>query len=129
MSRWFFGTPLAYPPLCVQENRISGRRSPHMKMLMIIARDSMVSELEKLMHDIGIKGYSTINNVGGKGKLGTVYESLLHAGAPGFNVMMLAVVPSDHVDKAVSGIKAFHAALGKEPLPFKLFSFPCEELI
>jgi hypothetical protein len=93
----------------------------------------MVSELEKLLHDNGIKAYSTINNVGGQGKTGKVYESFFHTGHVGFNVMILAVLPTDEADRAVTALKAFHAALVKgahgEPVPFKLFSFPCEELI
>jgi nitrogen regulatory protein PII len=104
-----------------------------MNTLMIVARDSMVNELETLLRDNGINAYSIINKVGGKGQTGTVYESFFHTGYIGFNLMILAVLPSDHVDKAVSAIKAFHAARVKgahgEPIPLKLFSFPCEELI
>ena len=47
--------------------------------------------------------------------------------------MILAVIESDQVEKAVGALKAFHAARKKiareEPLPLKLFAFPCEELI
>jgi predicted nucleotidyltransferase len=49
------------------------------------------------------------------------------------NTMIFAVVPSDQVDRAVSAFKAFHAervrATHGQPVPFKLFSFPCEEII
>lgn len=104
-----------------------------MKALMIVARDSMVSGLEKLLDDNGINAYSMLNKVGGKGKTGKVYESFFYTGYVGFNLMILAVLPSDQADRAVSTFKAFHAARIKdahgEPIPFKLFSFPCEELI
>lgn len=104
-----------------------------MKTLMIVARDSMMSELEKLLHDIGINAYSMLNKVAGTGRTGKVYESFFHTGYTGFNLMILAVLPSDQVDKAVSALKAFHAARVQgahgEPIPFKLFCFPCEELI
>jgi nitrogen regulatory protein PII len=104
-----------------------------MKTLMIVARDSMMSELEKLLHDNGINAYSILNKVVGKGRTGTVHESFFQTGYTGFNLMILAVLPSDQVDRTVSALKAFHAARVKgahgEPIPFKLFSFPCEELM
>ena len=106
-----------------------------MKTLMIVARDSMAAELEKLLQDNGINAYSTINKVGGKGKTGKVgaFSYAVYTGSTNLNLMILAVLPPDQVDKAVGALKTFHAARVKhahgEPIPFKLFSFPCEELI
>ena len=104
-----------------------------MKTLMIVARDSMMSELEKLLRDTGINAYSIINKVMGKGKTGKVKESYFDSGYTGYNLMILAVLPSDQVDKAVSALKAFREVRVKgahgKLIPFKLFSFPCEELI
>ena len=102
-----------------------------MKTLMIVTRSSMISTVEEFLHDIGINGYSLINKVEGKGATGkvpgpfTMYADL--------NTMIFAVVPSDQIDRAVSALKAFHAERVKathgQPVPFKLFSFPCEEII
>jgi nitrogen regulatory protein PII len=106
-----------------------------MKTLMIVARDSMVIELEKLFQDNGINAYSIINKVGGKGKTGKVgsFSYAVYTGSTNFNLLILAVLPPDQVDKAVGALKAFHEARVKhahgEPIAFKLFSFPCEELI
>ena len=104
-----------------------------MKTLMIVARASMMSELETLLNDTGITAYSVINKVLGQGKTGKVYESIFDPGHTGFNLMIFVVLPSDHVDRAVNALKVFHAAHVKgphgAPIPFKLFSFPCEELI
>jgi len=44
----------------------------HMKTLMIVARDSMVTELEELLQKNGINAYSVINKVEGKGETGKV---------------------------------------------------------
>lgn len=100
--------------------------------LMIVARASMMSELEKLLHDNGINAYSLLNKVLGKGQTGKV-DASFNLGYTGFNLMILAVLPSDQADRVVSALKAFHAARVKgahgEPIAFKLFSFPCEELI
>jgi nitrogen regulatory protein PII len=104
-----------------------------MKTLMIVARDSRMHELEEVLHDNGVNAYSLLNKVMGKGRTGKVYESLFHTGYTGFNLMILAVLPSDQAERVVSALKAFHAARVKgahgEPIAFKLFSFPCEELI
>jgi nitrogen regulatory protein PII len=104
-----------------------------MKTLMIVARDSRLHELEEILHDNGVNAYSLLNKVMGKGRTGKVYESLFHTGYTGFNLMILAVLPSDQAERVVSALKAFHAARVKdahgEPIAFKLFSFPCEELI
>lgn len=104
-----------------------------MTTLMIVARDSMMSQIEELLHDDGINAYSIINKVLGKGKSGKVHESFFDLGYTSFNLMILAVLPSDQADRAVSTLKAFHAARVQgahgELIPFKLFAFPCEELI
>ena len=106
-----------------------------MKTLMIVARDSMATELEKLLHENGIDAYSVIHKVEGKGKTGKVgaFSHSVYTGSTHFNLMILVVLPSDQLDLAVGALKAFHAARVKvahgEPISLKLFSFPCEELL
>jgi len=106
-----------------------------MKTLMIVARDSMLAELEELLHANGVNAYSVINKVEGRGKAGKVgaFHHRVYTGATQFNLMILAVLPPDQADKAVSALKAFHTARKKsaqgEPIPLKLFAFPCEELL
>jgi nitrogen regulatory protein PII len=101
-----------------------------MKALMIVARESMMGELENLLRDTGINAYSIINKVMGKGKTGEIHELFLDTGYKGYNLMIFAILPSDRIDRAISALKAFHSARAKEahgePIPFKLFSFPCE---
>ena len=41
-----------------------------MKMLIIVGRDSMLSELEELLRENGITAYTIISNVMGKGLTG-----------------------------------------------------------
>jgi len=106
-----------------------------MKTLMIVARDSMLTELEDLLHKNGINAYSVINKVEGSGKTGKVgaFHHSVYTGSTHFNLMILAVLQSDQVEKAVGALKAFHTARKKlakeEPIPLKLFAFPCEELL
>jgi len=106
-----------------------------MKTLMIVARDSMVAELVELLEKNGINAYSVITKVEGKGRTGKVgtFSHSVYTGSTHFNLMILAVLPADHVERAVGALKAFHAARKKvaraEPIPLKLFAFPCEELL
>jgi len=82
------------------------------------------------MHQNGITAYTLFNDVEGKGETGTVVGSFFY---PGVNSIILAVLPSDRADSLVSALKAFHQSRVKaakgQPIPFKLFALPCEELI
>ncbi|HJT19038.1 MAG TPA: hypothetical protein VJ746_01130 [Nitrospira sp.] len=99
-----------------------------MKMLIIVARDSMLSELENLLRDNGIVGYTILNHVLGKGLTGRVYGTFLQ---PDINSVIFTVLPSELADKAVSALTALHTArklaTQGQPVPLKVFTFPCEE--
>jgi len=101
-----------------------------MKTLIIVARYSMLGELEELLRDHGINAYTIFRNVTGKGVTGRVLGTFMQ---PDINCIILAVLPSDQVDRVVSALKAVHVARAKaahgQPLPLKVFSFPCEEHI
>ena len=102
---------------------------------MIVARDSMLTELEELLRQNGIDAYSVIHKVEGKGKTGTVgaFHHSVYTGSTHFNLIILAVVKTDQAEKAIGALKTFHTSrkqmAQKEPMPLKLFAFPCEELI
>ncbi|HJT19422.1 MAG TPA: hypothetical protein VJ746_03065 [Nitrospira sp.] len=99
-----------------------------MKMLIIVARDSMLSELEELLRDNGIVGYTILNHVLGHGLTGRVYGTFFQ---PDINSVIFTVLPSELADKAVSALTALHTARGLathgQPVPLKIFTFPCEE--
>ena len=106
-----------------------------MKMLMIVARDSMARELEELLHANGITAYSVIHKVEGRGQTGIVgtFHYNVYTGSTHFNLMILAVLTSEQLDRAVNALTAFNDARKQipksEPLALKLFGFPCEELL
>lgn len=99
-----------------------------MKILIIVARDSMLSGLEELLRDNGISAYTIIRNVMGKGLSGRVYGSFLQ---PDINSIIFSVLPSNQADRAVSAFTAIHTArvlaTHGQPVPLKVFTFPCEE--
>jgi nitrogen regulatory protein PII len=94
-----------------------------MKMLLIVARDSMLSELEALLRENGISAYTIISNVKGTGLTGRVDGAFLK---PEINSIIFSVLPSDQADRAVSALTALHTAQG-QPVPLKVFTLPCEE--
>ena len=99
-----------------------------MKGLIIVARESMLGELEELLHNHGIQAYTILNNVMGKGITGRVEGTFLH---PDSNSMILSVLPSNQAERAVNAFTALHARL--EPATdgqhtsLKVFTFSCEE--
>ena len=101
-----------------------------MLALMIVFRSSMSDDLQVVLHDSGITAYTLINNAEGKGITGSVIGSFFY---PGTNSVIFAMLPSDQADQAINALKAFHASRLQNsqgrPIPFKLFSFPCNELI
>lgn len=98
--------------------------------LMIVFRSSMSDDLQVILHESGISAYTLINNAEGKGITGNVVGSFFY---PGTNSVIFAMLPSDQFNRTISALKAFHAsrlqATQGRPIPFKLFSFPCEEVI
>jgi nitrogen regulatory protein PII len=102
-----------------------------MKTLIIVARDSMLSNLEEFLQSNGVTAYSILNNVMGKGVTGRLYGTFL---SPDSNAIIFAVLPPDQADRAVSALKIFRTthkkpSPGDKHIPLKVFSFPCEEHI
>ena len=103
-----------------------------MKTLIIVARDSMLSDLEGFLQSHGVMAYTILSNVMGKGVTGTMHGTFLN---PDMNAIIFAVLPSDQADRAVSALKTLHATRKEtashddKPIPLKVFSFPCEEHI
>ena len=65
----------------------------------------------------------------GKGVTGRVYGTFLH---PDINTIIFAVLTPARAERAVTALKTLHterkeAAHDEEPIPLKVFSFPCEE--
>jgi nitrogen regulatory protein PII len=99
-----------------------------MKGLIIVARESMLGELEEFLHTHGIDGYTILNNVMGKGISGRVEGAFLR---PDINSMIFSVLPSDQAERAINGLTALNATLKKatreQSTTLKVFTFSCEE--
>ena len=102
-----------------------------MKTLIIVARDSMIHDLEHLLHQNGVKAYTILKNVMGKGVAGSVLGTFLH---PEINTIIFSVLSPELADRAVSALKTLSAECkgmshNDIAMPLKVFSFPCEEHI
>ena len=101
-----------------------------MKILIIVARDSMLNDLEGFLHSNGVTTYTIINNVMGNGVTGRVYGTFLN---PDVNVLIFTVLPPDQAERTVNALKTLHArrmeASHNQPVPLKVFSlsFACDE--
>jgi hypothetical protein len=101
-----------------------------MVALMIVFRSSMSEDVVRVIRESGIAAYTLIDNATGKGETGNVVGSFFY---PGSNSVIFSMLPDDQVDQTISTLKTFHAERLKNsqgrPIPFKLFSFPCREVI
>ena len=99
-----------------------------MRTVIIVARDSMLSDLEELLHRNGVKAYTILSNVKGKGVTGKMYGTFLN---PTINTIIFSVLPPDDADRAISALKTLHeerkGATHGQYIPLKVFSFSCEE--
>ncbi len=99
-----------------------------MRTLIIVARDSMLNDLEELLQRNDVKAYTIMSNVMGKGVSGRVFGTFLN---PDTNAIIFAVLSPEQAAKAVSALQALHTARKAvsqdTPIPLKVFSFPCEE--
>ncbi|MFO0699189.1 MAG: hypothetical protein U0236_08175 [Nitrospira sp.] len=100
-----------------------------MKMLLIVARAIMLNELQEFLDRSAVVNYAILKNVRGKGITGRGYGPFLN---PEANVIIGSILPPDQADRAISALKTFHtrqkeAAHDNNPIPLKVFSFPCQE--
>jgi len=89
----------------------------------------MIGHLEEVLRENGVQAYSILGNVMGNGVTGRVYGAFLR---PDINDVISVVLPADQAERAIRAIKALIAqrketAHNDNPIPLKVFSFPCEE--
>ncbi|MBI3355160.1 MAG: hypothetical protein HY038_00005 [Nitrospirae bacterium] len=103
-----------------------------MKMLNIVCGEKLEDEILTLFKDLGIKGYTVISGVGGRGQTGTVSGT---GGSTNRNTMFMVALEDDHIHmtqvlKAVREIhtRHVHGYHGLE-IPLKVFLQPCEVIL
>ena len=100
-----------------------------MKMLNIVCREKLESELVALFNDLGIKGYTVMSGLGGRGESGAVSE---HSWIDR-NMMFMVALDERQLAPLTSAVKHLYAKLLNEYLgqevPLKVFLQPCEVII
>lgn len=101
-----------------------------MKMLMMIGPDSMKADFLDFLMVNGVTAYTQLSKVEGTGKTGKALDSFFYDGC---NVLIIAVLSPDQADRVVGSIKAFTAkrlqASYGDPIPFRVFALPCEQIV
>jgi nitrogen regulatory protein PII len=101
-----------------------------MKMLTIICREEFKDVLLAVFTTQGIKGYTVIHGVGGRGVTGTVSGS---RGWEDRNTLFLVVLDDDQMATLVTAVKQMRAELvienNERAVALKIFLQPCEEIL
>ncbi|HLZ33228.1 MAG TPA: hypothetical protein VKP13_04370 [Nitrospira sp.] len=103
-----------------------------MKMLNIVCGAKFEEEILTLFKDLGIKGYTMIAGVGGRGHTGTVSGT---GGSTDRNTLFLVALEDHHIHmtQVLNGVREIHARhvhgyRGLE-IPLKAFLQPCDVVL
>jgi hypothetical protein len=101
-----------------------------MNMLLIVFRESLEEEIHGLLKELHVKAFTELHKVGGAGETGAAFHSFAW---PGVNAMVLTVLPEDHADRVVEGLKSFRDKRVKGQhglkLPLHVFVLPCLQVV
>ena len=99
------------------------------KLLLLTFRQSLEHDLGNLLHELGVKNYTLISGIKGKGQTGTATGSF---SSPGLNSMLLVVLEEEQTPPIFEKLKAFHNRLvTQQPskIPLRMFVLPCDQII
>jgi len=103
-----------------------------MKMLQIVCGEKLEEEILALLQNLGIKGYTMIKGVGGRGHTGTVSGT---GGSIDRNTLFMVALEDEHIHmtQVLNAVKEIpgrhiHGYRGLES-PFKVFLQPCEVIL
>jgi len=100
-----------------------------MKMLTIICRENLEGSVAQVLNGLGVKGYTVMSGLGGRGQTGTVSE---HSWTDR-NVSFMLALDDQQVTPAANAIKQLYMKLLEanhgEEVPIKVFLQPCEVIL
>jgi nitrogen regulatory protein PII len=100
-----------------------------MKMLTIICRETLAGSVGQILNGLGVKGYTVMTGLGGRGQTGTVSE---HSWTDR-NVSFMLALEDQQVTPTANAIKQLYTKLLEanhgEKVPLKVFLQPCEVLL
>lgn len=100
-----------------------------MKMIMIFCREKLERDVLQLLNSQGVKGYTVMSGLGGKGLTGVVSEH----GLIERNVGFLVVLDDTQATALAEAVKQLYKTLlerqGGEEVPIKAFVLPCDVIV
>ncbi|HKY70684.1 MAG TPA: hypothetical protein VJL88_02090 [Nitrospira sp.] len=100
-----------------------------MKMLTIICRDTLESEVRRLLNDLKVDGYTVTSGLGGKGVTGAVSEHNWMER----NVSFMTALEDEEVASLADAVKQLYVKLLEanqgEEVPLKVFVQPCQVIL
>jgi nitrogen regulatory protein PII len=100
-----------------------------MKMLTIICRNTLETEVRRLLNDLAVDGYTVTSGLGGKGQSGSVSE---HNWTER-NVSFMTALEDARVADLADAVKQLYVRLLEanegEEVPLKVFVQPCEVIL
>jgi hypothetical protein len=101
-----------------------------MNMLMIILKESLEEEVHALLRAHGVMAFTEMHEITGQGEAGATLNSLHW---PGFNNVILAVLPEPEAKRVIEALKQFRDGLALRQhgakIPLRVFSLPCELVV
>lgn len=100
-----------------------------MKMITIICREKLESAVVQVLNDLGVKGYTVMSGLGGKGQTGAVSE---HSWMDR-NVSFMVALEDQQVTSLADAVKQLYVRLLEahpgEEVSLKVFLQPCEVIL
>ncbi|MDF0644264.1 MAG: hypothetical protein P0111_09545 [Nitrospira sp.] len=101
-----------------------------MKMLTIICRERLQDAVVQVLNGAGVKGYTVMSGLGGKGLTGTVSEYSWMADR---NVSIMTAIDDQQVAPITEAVKQLYMMeiekRAGEEVPLKVFLQPCEVIL
>lgn len=100
-----------------------------MKMITIICRENLESAVLQILNELGVKGYTIMSGLGGRGQTGSVSE---HSWTDR-NVSFMLALEDQNVTSVTNAVKQMYVRLlesnSGEDVPLKVFLQPCEVIL
>jgi len=98
-------------------------------MIMIFCREKLERDVLQLLNSQGVRGYTVMSGLGGKGLTGVVSEH----GLIERNVGFLVVLDDTQATALAEAVKQLYKTLlerqGGEEVPIKAFVLPCDVIV
>jgi nitrogen regulatory protein PII len=101
----------------------------NMKMMTIICRENLESTILQILNNLGVKGYTVMAGLGGRGQSGSVSEHSWNDR----NVSFMLALEEEQATSVANAVKQMYVKLLEstpgEEVPLKVFLQPCDVIL